>query len=96
MQISVKRSGGYAGIEDAWSVDTANLEPGPRKEIEESVSDADFFGQPADLSDDVGFDTFRYEITVQDGERTHTVTFSDPGDLASPMGAVVRLASQSG
>lgn len=95
MQISVRRSGGYAGLEEAWSVDTASLDPDLRAQIEASVSDARFFEQPNVLAGDVGFDAFRCEITVKDGDRAHTVNFSDPGDLASPLGNVVRLASQA-
>jgi hypothetical protein len=95
MQISVRRSGGYAGLEEAWSVDTASLEPDLRAKLEASVSDARFFEQPTFLAGDVGSDAFRCEITVKDGDRAHTVTFSDPGDLASPLGNVVRLASQA-
>jgi hypothetical protein len=95
--ITVKRSGGYAGIEEApVSVDTSALDPGLRDEVERAVSEASFFDQPDEVPGEPGMDMFRYEVTIEDAGRSHTVAFGDPGDLSSPLGAIVRVAGGSG
>jgi hypothetical protein len=81
MRITVKRSGGFAGLsEELASVDTADLEAERAEQIEQLVGDISFFDLPTELSpDEVGADQFRYEITVSDDGREHTVTYQDNG-----------------
>lgn len=85
MRISVRRSGGFAGIdEQVGTVETAALDPAAREQLETLVREADFFSLPAAVEGDVGADQFRYEIAVDDGGRSHTVTFvGDSGRAAS-------------
>jgi hypothetical protein len=78
VEISVKRSGGFAGVtEDLGTTNTARLAPAVAHEVEEMVRSIDFFNLPATISGGIGADLFRYEITVKDGDREHTVTFAD-------------------
>ena len=80
MQIKVRRTGGFAGIEEELgSVDTASLEGGAREQLETLVREVDFFSLPAAIEGEVGADQFRYEVTVEDGGRGQTVVFTGEG-----------------
>jgi emfourin len=86
MRISVRRSGGFAGIEEQLgSVDTAELDASARERLERLVDEADFFAAPAVVEGDLGADQFRYEITVEEGGRSHTVTYVGEGGRAADM-----------
>jgi hypothetical protein len=96
MLVTVRRSGGFAGIdEEVGSVDTASLETGAREEVERLVAETDFFALPAALEaeDEIGADQFSYEITVSDGERTHSVAFKGEGPRAEPLRRLVDTAA---
>jgi hypothetical protein len=90
VRISVRRSGGFAGIdEEVGSVDTATLPSAIRDEVESLVQEAGFFALPRAVEGEVGADQFRYAVTVEDGGRTHTVTFvGDEGPLRRIVEAV--------
>jgi hypothetical protein len=80
VRISVRRSGGFAGIEEELgSLDTAALAADARVRLEGVVRQADFFALPAAVEGEVGADQFRYEVTVEDGGSAHTVTFVGEG-----------------
>lgn len=80
MQISVRRSGGFAGITEAKTIDTARLDASAARQVEQLVRDVDFFALPVDASQNgVGADLFQNEITVHDGSRQHTIRFNDTG-----------------
>jgi Emfourin len=86
----VRRSGGFAGIEEEiGSVDTEALPAGTRDEVESLVRDAGFFSLPSTVEGDVGADQFRYEVTVEDGGRAHTVAFV--GDEGPEVAALRRI-----
>jgi hypothetical protein len=90
MRISVRRSGGFAGIdEQVGTVETTALDPAARERLETLVRDADFFSLPAAVEGDVGADQFRYEISVDDGGRSRTVAFTGE---SGPAAALKRLA----
>ena len=79
MQITVARSGGYAGgTEPPVTIDTSQLDAGTRQRIEDLVNQMGFFTLPQQAGG-VGADMFRYEISVSDENRTHMVTFVDDG-----------------
>ncbi|MFC5509866.1 protealysin inhibitor emfourin [Massilia jejuensis] len=77
MKIRAKMAGGFAGIERCVELDTACRPDG--QALEALVRQADFFG-PAPTSA-VGSDLPRWEITVEDGERCHSVRLLDDGAL---------------
>jgi hypothetical protein len=90
VRISVRRSGGFAGIEEhVGSVDTAALDAEARGRLESLVHEADFFTVPAVVEGEVGADQFRYEIEVDDGGRSRTVAFTGE---SGPAAALKRLA----
>ncbi len=84
MQISVRRSGGFAGLtEQLATVDTEKLDPVRAERLAEAVRQSDFFRQPADFPGPAGADLFRYEVTVTDEGRSHTVAYADSDDAES-------------
>jgi hypothetical protein len=96
MQITVMRSGGFAGItEELGAVATETLgEDG--LELERLVSEARFFELPSELPGDAGADMFRYEVTVVEEGRSHTVAYSGEGDDApEPLRQLVAKVSGS-
>ena len=81
MEISVKRSGGYAGVsEDVATIGTAKLPATAVKQLEGMLQEIKFFDIPAIASPKaVGADMFYYEIKVTKGKRQHNVSFYDDG-----------------
>lgn len=75
MKIRATLAGGFAGIERCVELDTARRPDGPA--LEALVHQADFFGPAPKHA--VGADLPRWEITVEDGERCHSVLLIDDG-----------------
>jgi hypothetical protein len=77
MQIVVRRTGGYGGVESVSTVDTSRLDPARRKRIEQLIRDAaDTLGR---AEEPIGADLMRYEITVQENGATRSMTWTDDG-----------------
>lgn len=93
MRVKITRSGGFAGIvETLGELDTAASDSPLARKVEESVAECRFFELPAEVeSGEVGADLFRYEITVVDGDRQHTVSFG--GDGSSEPALLWKLVS---
>jgi hypothetical protein len=79
MKISATGSGGFSGSTEHFEVDTGELDQGAS--IEALLRELDFFGAapPAAIGADIG----RWAITVADGGREHTVTFTEDGSPGS-------------
>jgi len=75
MKISAHASGGFAGLAESYELDTTQLADGPA--LETLLRRLDFFG--AAPACPVGADLPRWEITVEDGPRCHTVVLQDDG-----------------
>lgn len=98
MKVSVKRTGGYAGLnEEVVAVDTAQIDPVAAQGIEQIVQSFGFFNLPATVGGGgIGADLIRYEITVSDGGRQHIVAFEDDGSLeTAPLRGLVDSLSQA-
>ncbi|MBW4469762.1 MAG: hypothetical protein KME45_05085 [Stenomitos rutilans HA7619-LM2] len=80
MHITLERSGGFTGMPLTITVDTATLAPDQIAQLRHLIEAADFFHVSAS-SMQAQPDRFEYEITVQDGDRTHTIAF---GEAAIP------------
>jgi hypothetical protein len=80
VQITIARSGGYAGtVDEPVTVDTTQLDEATAKEIEDLVKNSGFFALPAQAGG-AGADLFRHEVAITDDSgRTHVVTFVDDG-----------------
>lgn len=86
MIINVRRSGGYAGLsEEVLSLDTSRLDDTKARRAEQLLDAAGFFNLPADAAEPAGMDTFRYEMSVGDGARSHAVSFSEGNPKAAPL-----------
>ena len=86
MKISATGSGGFSGMREHYELDTGELDQGAS--IEALLHSLDFFGAapPPALGADIG----RWDITVADGARRHTVTFAEDGSPdAAPWQALV-------
>jgi hypothetical protein len=79
VDVTLRKSGGYAGIEEERRVDAASLSEPERSRLRELLDGAGFFGLPAEAPGAIGADLPRYEITVRDGDREHTVAWNDEG-----------------
>lgn len=75
MKISARSCGGFAGLARSYELDTC-LRPDGRA-LEELVRRLDFFG--ANPACPLGADMPRWEITVEDGQRCHTVFVREDG-----------------
>ena len=85
MKISATGSGGFSGLREHYELDTGALDQGAS--IEAQLHSLDFFAAaPPALGADIG----RWDITVADGARRHTVTFAEDGsDDSAPWQALV-------
>ena len=75
MKINARACGGFAGLAESYELDTTTLAEGPA--LESLVRRLNFFG--ADPGCPVGADLPRWEITVEDGARCHTVFLREDG-----------------
>src|SRR5437870_4102335 len=94
MDISVKRTGGFAGSsEDLGRLDTAERSA-EAQQAEQVVRSIDFFNLAPRSG--VGADLFQYEITVRDGGQERTIQFADDGSPEhEPLRELVRLVESS-
>ncbi|PZU96454.1 MAG: hypothetical protein DCF32_21630 [Leptolyngbya sp.] len=81
MHITIERSGGFTGMPLTFSIDTAYLPSEQATHLRHLVEAADFFGFSTTLSAPAQPDRFEYEVTVQEGDRKHTITV---GEVAMP------------
>lgn len=97
MQITLERSGGFTGMPLTLTVDTADLSAEPAQQLRQWVEMADFFNLPAALATPPQPDRFEYEVTIREGDRTHSVTFGDaavPESLKPLMEGLMKMARQ--
>jgi hypothetical protein len=73
MQVSLERSGGFTGISLSITVDTATLPPDQATQLDHLVKTADFFNLPTTIDSPTQPDRFQYQVSVQEGDRQHTV-----------------------
>lgn len=78
MRIEFVRTGGFAGMRMAATIDSESLPPEEARELLDELDSANFFTLPTLLSGEGGgADRFEYEITIDDGSRQHTVQAGD-------------------
>ena len=84
MRVEFERSGGFAGLRRACTVDEATLPPEEAGQLRDLVQAARFYELPAEVTARrPGGDRFHYRLTVDDRERRHTV---DLDEVAVPDG----------
>ena len=97
MNISVKRSGGFAGLtENLADLDTKQIDTAAAQRVEQLVQSLEFFNLPATISGGgIGADFFHYEITVIQNDRQHTIAFDDDDSpVTAPLRRFVETLSQ--
>jgi hypothetical protein len=94
MNLRVRRFGGYAGLDDTLvDIETTRLSDTDRTRIESEILDLDFFSLPSSGADEaVGADLVYTEVTVRDGEKSHTIRYSD--ENAEALQALKRFVDQ--
>lgn len=80
MKINATVSGGFAGISESYQVDTSeNPSPGKRV-LEQAIEKIGFFQAQAQLQPEwIGSDMMRWQLSVDDGQRRHTVSLVEDG-----------------
>ncbi len=97
MNISVKRTGGYAGLsEDLATVNTETLSAAFAQQVERMVENIRFFDLPAFVSGGtIGADLFQYELRITEGDQEHTVVFvDDESPETAPLRRLVEALTQ--
>jgi len=83
MKISFVRTGGFAGLRLATTVDSATLSPEEAAQLQALVDNAKFFALPTNVKGKAsGVDRFQYTITIETPTQQHTVTVEE--SAASP------------
>jgi hypothetical protein len=78
MHIQFERTGGFAGLRLQHSVDAAKLPPEEAQSLHGMVQTAGFFDLPETITTPTpGADRFQYKVSVDSGDRRHTVTIHE-------------------
>jgi Emfourin len=78
MKIEYVRSGGLAGMRQAFSASSESLSAEERNQLAQLVQSSRFFDQPEVVRPDpTGADRFQYRISVESDQGTHTVQVSE-------------------
>jgi hypothetical protein len=82
MRIQFVRTGGFAGMRLASTIDSDALPEEEVQALQSEIDNAHFFELPTQFSETGGgADRFQYEITVEDGHKKHTI---EAGESALP------------
>ena len=82
MRVTLERTGGFAGIKRTAVADTDQLNGETAQKLLELAEQSEFFALPTTIiSKGIQPDRFEYTLTVNDGDRVHTVTV---GESAQP------------
>jgi hypothetical protein len=94
MKIRYQQSGGFSGIRKTSIVDTQALPAREAKKVQDLVESAGFFDLPKKFPrPKSGADYFTYSLTVEDGDRSHSVEVSEPSAPESLRPLIRYLAS---
>lgn len=77
MRISLERSGGFANIPLQVSVDTETLPSEQSVQLRQWIETAQFFDLPSNRVTPMQPDRFQYQITVEEGDRQHSIMVSE-------------------
>ena len=75
--ITFERSGGVIGNEMHLELAIDSLSDYEAEHLQKLINDADFFNIPANLVKQSTPDEFLYRVTVDDGDKNHTVRTTD-------------------
>jgi hypothetical protein len=80
MKIYFERSGGFAGMRTAISLDTDSLAPDESKQLTQIYEKTDFFNLSSKTEPPKGADYFHYKITVELENKIHTIETTEISD----------------
>jgi len=102
MRIHFVRTGGFAGMQLANTIDSEELPDDEVHALKSELDNANFFELPSFLAGETGgagqtggADRFQYEITVEDGRLKHTIAAGEsslPGNVQPLVQHLERLA----
>jgi hypothetical protein len=93
MKITITRSGGFAGISKSFSADDNTLNESDGKRIKELIQNSNFFEMSSKSSVPQrrgAADFIVYRITVEEGEKSHTVERTE-STIDSSLKSLVKL-----
>ncbi len=94
MKIQFERTGGFAGIPLRTSIDTDSLDEQSQQTVQNLVESSGFFALPSRLASPTpGADRFQFKVTIQDGNRSHTVE-ADEGALTPEVQALFQYITR--
>jgi hypothetical protein len=79
MIIHLVRTGGFGGMRREVRIETRSLPSTEREPLERLIGEAGFFALPEKFpKPGKGADYFIFSVTVEDGERRHTIEVAQP------------------
>jgi len=75
--VTFERSGGIVGNEVYLDLDLESLSRDTAQRLQKLIAKADFFNIPANLGMSSTPDEFQYRVTVDDGDKYHSVRTTD-------------------
>lgn len=97
MEISVRRTGGFAGVNDRLGpVETTEIYGGIGEQLETVVRNVDFFELPWAFPSGPGDDLFEFTATVSDGGRSHSTSWDDLSDRPPELDQLIELLLRAG
>jgi hypothetical protein len=92
MKLSVVRAGGVSGIVSRTEVASGALKPEDAEALQNKVRESGILDMSAEPSQQRPVpDEFQYELTVEDGDRTHTVRAPE-GELPQNVRSLITWA----
>ena len=89
MQITIERSGGFAGLRRTWKINGDDLQPAELRKVEKLAAAV----LSPDIPDSIkspGADLFQYRITVETPARTRTIQVqAEEGKIPAPVHALI-------
>jgi hypothetical protein len=83
MRIQFERTGGFAGMRQSATIDTASLSIDQTRALESAIESAHFFDLPAQIAAPAqAADFYHYRVTIEAEAKRHTVDVDEPA--ASP------------
>jgi hypothetical protein len=77
MRLKLRKTGGIAGLKVSAEVDSEKLPEAQAKKMKELVDQADLFNQASAPRGKSSPDQFQYEISVEEGGKTHTFSTNE-------------------
>lgn len=94
MEISLERTGGFAGISRTQTVDIATTSPEIGQQLVTLLTEIDFFNLPIYIqSPSPRPDRFYYSLTVEENGKKHTVSFAETA-VSPQLKAILDLLNQ--